>query len=109
MTNAMDKESHLNSLLSDTDDPGSEVDLELHEIQSNAARRRSDKAVERLCKPLNVLFALLAISIASFWAGTYLPMRKSTLDGICAAHTTRWCKLSFRLETQAWGRGHGLK
>ncbi|UNI23267.1 hypothetical protein JDV02_009098 [Purpureocillium takamizusanense] len=91
MTNAMNKESHLDNLLSDTDDPGgSEVDLELHELQNRSLRRRSDPALVRVCKPLNVVFLLLAISITSFWAGTYLPFRKSTLDGICAAHTTQW-------------------
>ncbi|KAJ6442740.1 tat pathway signal sequence [Purpureocillium lavendulum] len=69
----MGKESHLDHLLpdgSEHEDAGSEVDLELHEIRQNSARRKAACTATGLFKPLNFLLLLTAISIASFWAGT---------------------------------------
>ncbi|OAQ69844.1 hypothetical protein VFPPC_02419 [Pochonia chlamydosporia 170] len=82
----MTKESDQHRLLpGGTDD--SEDDLELSQNELVGRRKQSGRQFAKSCLFVAVL---IAASIASFWAGSRISMRKSPLDAKCAAHTTQW-------------------
>ncbi|PNY29595.1 Uncharacterized protein TCAP_00492 [Tolypocladium capitatum] len=91
-TKTMAKEAHSHRLLADGPDD-SEDDSGFPQNASNGVRQRNSGAARWLAKSLVLLFILAAVCIASFWAGTYVTMRQSALDGTCAAHTTQWSPL----------------
>lgn len=87
----MAKEYHLRRLLASiADDSDEEISLPHH---SNTEGPKEKSLVSRLfAKPLVISLLFAVGCILSFWGGTCVRMRQSTVDGVCAQHTTQWCK-----------------
>ncbi|TWU74018.1 hypothetical protein ED733_000992 [Metarhizium rileyi] len=82
----MSKESHRHRLLPGGSDY-SEDELELSQNELLGQPETSSWPLAQLC----FFFTFLVVAcIASFWAGTRVTARQSSLDAECAAHTTQW-------------------
>src|SRR5699024_6466748 len=86
----MAEELHLHRLLPGGPDD-SEDDLEFTQHATNGGPRKRSEAARSVAKCLFLLFVMIVFALISFWAGTWVAMRRPTLDSTCAARTTRWC------------------
>ncbi|KAL6910076.1 hypothetical protein GGI43DRAFT_378076 [Trichoderma evansii] len=88
----MDKRQHLRRLLSSISDESDEEDSLPHHSTSEARNKKSD--VRKLfIKSICVFFVLVVACGLSFWAGTHVPTRQTSIDGACAEHTNQWSPL----------------
>lgn len=88
----MAEELHLHRLLPGGPDD-SEDDLEFTQHATNGGPRKRSEAARSVAKCLFLLFVMIVFALISFWAGTWVAMRRPTLDSTCAARTTRWSPL----------------
>lgn len=87
----MDKRQHLRRLLSSISDESDEEDG-LPQHSTRGERNTKFNFCKLLKKSICVFFILAVACGISFWAGTRVSTRQSTLDGVCAKHTNQWCK-----------------
>lgn len=95
----MDKRQHLRRLLSSISDESDEEDSLPRHSASKEQNERS--GFRKLLKRSACMLIMLAVACGlSFWAGTYMPARQPTLDGVCAKYTNHWCKISRNTDLQ---------